>query len=79
MTAHYLIKSAIAAIVLSWQITMSVKADTYTAEHIKADFMQLYTELQQAHYDLYANISREQYDKHFAEFISCSSSALRFV
>lgn len=68
MISLYRFKCAIAALMLGLQATMPASADTYTAEQVKADFTQLYTELKQAHYDLYANISREQYDKHFAEF-----------
>lgn len=68
MTSLYRLKCVIAALMLGLCATMPASADTYTAEQVKADFTQLYTELQQAHYDLYANISKEQYDKHFAEF-----------
>lgn len=70
MTSLYRIKWAIAALLFGLQATLPAAAQTYTVEQIKADFSQLYTELQQAHYDVYANISKAQYDKHFAEFSS---------
>ncbi|MDX5405561.1 MAG: hypothetical protein LPK11_00790 [Chromatiaceae bacterium] len=76
MTSLYRIKWAVAVLMLGLHAAIPASADIYTAEQIKTDFTQLYTELQQAHYDLYANISPELYDKHFTEFSSLIHSGM---
>ena len=49
---------------------------TYSAAQVKSDFQQLYTGLQQAHYDVFANVSRKQYDKHYADFYQQITDAM---
>lgn len=41
----------------------------YSAEEIRADFVDLYARLQRAHFDLYARRSKDAYDRHFARML----------
>ncbi|GAB3024745.1 hypothetical protein GCM10027098_21380 [Bowmanella dokdonensis] len=43
---------------------------SYSPDQVKEDFAQLYKGLQQAHYDLFANLSKPNYDQHFEEFMA---------
>lgn len=46
------------------------KAETkFNVEEIKVDFTQLYTELQLAHYDLFANLSKPEYDLAYSQYL----------
>jgi C-terminal processing protease CtpA/Prc len=44
-------------------------APVYLPEQIKKDFKQLYTDLQSAHYNLFANLNKENFDKAFDTFL----------
>jgi hypothetical protein len=56
--------AALLASVLTAEPTVA-QTERYTVEQVQADFIQLYTDLEIAHYDLYANVSEAEYQAEF--------------
>lgn len=48
----------------------------YSVATLKSDFAQLYQQLQQAHRDLYVNISKPEYDAHYRRFLNDITSPM---
>ncbi len=61
---------ALFAITFMLVSSQAVLASTHSVDALRADFTQLYQSLQEAHFDVYANLSKQQYDNHFTEYLA---------
>lgn len=68
------LKTTFFLILLAWALSATACAapavpapTTYSTEQVRADFDQLYTQLQASHYDLFARRSRAEYDALFQQ------------